>query len=87
MKEYNFDENKNMGETVRIDDIKTKLDELDNRDDYDDYDDYDDDDEYDYDDDYGQTAEVTPVRRETAKHGGGDSGHRKNRDRRYKRTG
>lgn len=64
MKEYNFDENKNMGETVRIDDIKTKLDELDNRDDYD--------------DDYGQTAEVTPVRRETAKHGGGDSGHRKN---------
>ena len=35
MKEYNFDENKNMGETVRIDDIKTKLDELDNRDDYD----------------------------------------------------
>ena len=78
MKEYNFDENKNMGETVRIDDIKTKLDELDNRDDYDDYDDYDDDDEYDCDDDYGQTAEVTPVRRETAKHGGGDSGHRKN---------
>ena len=78
MKEYNFDENKNMGETVRIDDIKTKLDELDNRDDYDDYDDYDDDDKYDYDDDYGQTAEVTPVRRETAKHGGGDSGHRKN---------
>ena len=78
MKEYNFDENKNMGETVRIDDIETRLEELDNRDDYDDCDDYDDDDEYDYDDDYGQTAEVTPVRRETAKHGGGDSGHRKN---------
>lgn len=70
MKEYNFDENKNIGETVRIDDIKLKLNEMENGgfDDYDDYDDlddydesYDEDDDYeddDYDDEFGQTAEV-----------------------------
>ncbi len=31
MKEYNFDENKNMGETVRIDDIKLRLNEMEGR--------------------------------------------------------
>ncbi len=70
MKEYNFDENKNMGETVRIDDIKLRLNEMEEQgegydgeyDDFDEYDDYDDYNGDDYDDDYddpfGTTAEV-----------------------------
>lgn len=60
MKEYNFDENKNMGETVRIDDIKLKLNEMEEQDLPDDFDEFDD--EYDeYDDEFARTAEV-PVR-------------------------
>lgn len=61
MKEYNFDENKNMGETVRIDDIKLRLNEMeeqggDYEDDYDDFDDYDNYD--DYEDPFGTTTEI-----------------------------
>lgn len=74
MKEYNFDENKNMGETVRIDDIKTRLSELDDQDYYDD----DDDDGYDDFDDFGRTAEVSPVRRGNERQGGGGQGRRGN---------
>lgn len=60
MKEYNFDENKNMGETVRIDDIKLKLNEMEEQDLPDDFDEFDD--EYDeYDDEFARTAEV-PIR-------------------------
>lgn len=75
MSEYNFDENKDMGETVRIDYIKAKLNEMEenpdnnSEDDYDDYEDYDepDDSDYtDYDDDeeeyYGETEEIPPVK-------------------------
>lgn len=71
MKEYNFDENKSMGETVRIDDIKMRLNEMgeqgenyeDGFDEYGGYDEDDDDfdDDYDYDDNgdiFGDTAEV-----------------------------
>ena len=49
MKEYNFDENKNMGETVRIDDIKLRLNEMEEQGDYGDYDDFDDYGDYDED--------------------------------------
>ena len=70
MKEYNFDENKNMGETVRIDDIKLRLNEMEEQgegyDGYDDFDDYGAEEDYleDYTEDYtngfGDTAEVPP---------------------------
>ena len=72
MSEYNFDENKDMGETVRIDYIKAKLNEMEenpdnnSEDDYEDYDEPDDSDYTDYDDDeeeyYGETEEIPPVK-------------------------
>jgi len=64
MREYNFDENKNMGETVRIDDIKTKLNEMEEleNDEDDDYDMDDDSDDYDeYEDEFGTTAEAPAI--------------------------
>lgn len=88
MKEYNFDENKNMGETVRIDDIKLRLNEMEEQGDYGDYDDFDDygdydEDEYDeYDDPFGTTAEVpsrnhkTPVRQNNGRNSVRHSGNR-----------
>ncbi len=70
MKEYNFDENKDNGETVRIDDIKNKISEMEDMkssEDYGDFDeDYDDlDEDYDYYEDVesGETAEVPHIRK------------------------
>ncbi len=58
MKEYNFDENKSMGETVRIDDIKLKLNEMEEQNGYDDgYDDYEDYDDFGDTTDFGDTAD------------------------------
>ena len=68
MKEYNFDENKSMGETVRIDDIKLKLSEMEEQGTAGDFDDDDYDDGFDggyedeYEDEGGDTAEI-PIKR------------------------
>lgn len=77
MKEYNFDENKNMGETVRIDDIKLKLNEMEEQGvSYDgDSDEYEEDlggtsdfgdtaDLGEYDDGYDETEEIPPRRKQ-----------------------
>lgn len=62
MREYNFDENKNMGETVRIDDIKMKLNEMDEfGDDTEDINDMGEDESEEYEDDLGETAEVPVI--------------------------
>lgn len=72
MREYNFNENKNMGETVRIDDIKMKLNEMEELGDDAENDSNsieDDSDEYEeYEDDFGKTAEV-PIKSVTNKTG------------------
>lgn len=60
MREYNFDENKNMGETVRIDKIKMKLNEIEDFDDN--IEDDSDSDDYDgFDDGYGETAKIPVI--------------------------
>lgn len=70
MREYNFDENKSMGETVRIDDIKMKLNEMDEYgDDVDDDSDIEDNEDSDEYDDFGETAEA-PVISQSHKTGG-----------------
>ncbi|MEA4971584.1 MAG: PEGA domain-containing protein [Candidatus Metalachnospira sp.] len=72
MREYNFDENKNMGETVRIDDIKMKLNEMEELDDSidDDSEDIEDNEDSDEYDDFGETAKA-PVISPSQKTGGG----------------
>ena len=66
MKEYNFDENKSMGETVRIDDIKLKLAQMEfeevSDEDYDDFEEIDEPTPFDGDEpDKTETQPVTPV--------------------------
>ncbi|GFI61329.1 hypothetical protein IMSAG049_00486 [Clostridiales bacterium] len=63
MKEYKFDENKSMGETVRIDDIKLRLNEMDEQNGYEnDYDSFEDYEDFESDD----TGEIVPRKRQKA---------------------